>query len=780
MLSKAEVQRQRAKLVNSYQELLTEFSSPDLRSVGNYNVGRLIGKGSFGKVYIASHKLINGSKVVLKSAQKDDANLAREIHHHRQLIHPHIARLYEVVVTETLVWLVLEYCPGDELFDYLLKNGRIPVEKTRKIFAQLVGAVSYVHMNHCVHRDLKLENILMDANENVKLCDFGFTREYEKNKLLQTFCGTVCYCAPEMLKGERYIAQGVDVWSLGVILYALLRGELPFDEEIEDDTKRMILTGEPKYPDDMPDDAVSLIKAMLQKVPSQRPTLNDVLSHPFLAEHAPAQRAILAVQVPPPFSTQLEKDCLKRLKSAGVDTEQVVENVLAKKCDALAGWWNLLIEKEERKEKRRQKRKIESRRMSAASTLEAFLPPAVAEEHEPEESKRRGSENNPIIILPHKQKRPPVRPRTPSSPRPPPIEKDSEYNPYLRPPLSPSALQVRSSPDLRSQAEEHKNANRPNRKQTLMMQLAAIKHWFLDSAKRATSPHSKPNPHHRIMSRRHSNSNKPHHHHHLIHPQYIGNGSNNNTTSSLTAPSRSSNSSRKRPTEISHISTHHHRSTTPHNHPNYTHNSLSPSPLTPRSTYRRHSGRGLGSRHSTSSSVSSIRSFHNKTHSKASSTSSASITSITLKTPRSPRASVKLLPATPTASSSMSASTPFPAYVRLQRGGYNEAAVITTFAKPKRNIFKGPMSSRAKRDSAGSAASSVGRKRGGGGIIEEEEEEEDVGLGIGVDSEGMEAEEVEEFGEIDGAHEVLIIDDEESEEEEGRTVREQKRPATSG
>lgn len=200
--SKAELQKQRAKLVNSYQELLTEFSSPELRTVGNYQIGRLIGKGSFGKVYLATHKLTNGSKVVLKSARKDDANLAREIHHHRQLLHPHITRLYEVIVTETLVWLVLEYCPGDELYNYLIKNGRLSVQKTKRIFTQLVGAVSYVHLNNCVHRDLKLENIMLDKNENVKLCDFGFTREYERNKLLQTFCGTVCYSAPEMLKGE--------------------------------------------------------------------------------------------------------------------------------------------------------------------------------------------------------------------------------------------------------------------------------------------------------------------------------------------------------------------------------------------------------------------------------------------------------------------------------------------------------------------------------------------------------------------------------------------------
>ncbi len=108
----------------------------------------------------------------------------------------------------------------------------------QKIFTQLVGAVSYVHSKSCVHRDLKLENILLDKNENVKLCDFGFTSEYEgKSSYLQTWCGTVCYSAPEMLKGEKYAGEKVDVWSLGVILYALLCGELPFDEELETETK---------------------------------------------------------------------------------------------------------------------------------------------------------------------------------------------------------------------------------------------------------------------------------------------------------------------------------------------------------------------------------------------------------------------------------------------------------------------------------------------------------------------------------------------------------------
>jgi serine/threonine protein kinase len=185
----------------------------------------------------------------------------------------------------------------------------MPVDKVQKIFAQLVGAVAYVHNKSCVHRDLKLENILLDKNENVKLCDFGFTREYEgKSSYLQTFCGTICYSAPEMLKGEKYAGEKVDVWSLGIILYALLAGELPFDEDDDQVTKKRILTEEPKFNDRFPDDAKSLISQLLSKRPLLRPTLADILAHPFLAEYAPQQQAILKLARPSPFTTPLEKN----------------------------------------------------------------------------------------------------------------------------------------------------------------------------------------------------------------------------------------------------------------------------------------------------------------------------------------------------------------------------------------------------------------------------------------------------------------------------------------
>jgi serine/threonine protein kinase len=134
-----------------------------------------------------------------------------------------------------------------------------------------VGAVTYVHNKSCVHRDLKLENILLDKHGDVKLVDFGFTREYEgKSNYLQTWCGTVCYSAPEMLKGEKYAGEKVDVWSLGIILYALLVGELPFDEDDENVTKMKILKEEPKYPENFPPQARELCQSLLSKRPILR------------------------------------------------------------------------------------------------------------------------------------------------------------------------------------------------------------------------------------------------------------------------------------------------------------------------------------------------------------------------------------------------------------------------------------------------------------------------------------------------------------------------------
>ncbi|KAI0005826.1 kinase-like protein [Xylariaceae sp. FL0662B] len=828
---KAEVLGRKAKLANSYQELLDEFSNKDLKHVGNYTLGKLIGKGSFGKVYLSSHKLTNGSKVVLKSANKDDSNLAREIHHHRQFVHPHIARLYEVIVTETLVWLVLEYCPGDELYNHLLKTGPLGVEKTQKIFTQLVGAVSYVHQQSCVHRDLKLENILLDKHGNVKLVDFGFTREYEgKSNHLQTFCGTICYSAPEMLKGEKYAGEKVDVWSLGVILYALLCGELPFDDDDDNVTRKKILSEEPKYPETLPVEAVSLLKVLLSKRPLLRPTLPEILSHPFLAEHAPQQQAILKLHQPPPFTTHLEKDCLQRMRSAGVNIDAVIESVLAQRCDALAGWWTLLLEKEERKARKREKRRKEkeaenrsSRRFSAASSKLERMAPILDEDSgllaEPPLPRARGRPERrsaqygdyTITDLPNlPESREKVNLSPDADTPPPPVDKDSvrsvSSSRQQRPIPPPKEGILRSARSrgstlhlvTTSDALGGNHGLEPNpppkvRKKPSQAIVATWRnwtHWIVENTRRhrpnkrgslstpnlvnkdgqsgaggkdknpSPRPHTSKYPTTASSGAPSSGGISPN----LPNGNAKGNGAapGHPVKKPIPAPLMTSRPVARVPSSAS----------------SYKRQSLSPGPLTPRSTIRR-SSTGLRGRKSTSSSLSSVRTMphHHHSHSKASSTSSNGSVSTTKTPGRSPHHSVKVLPATPT-------STSFPSNIRLVRGpaltmNFNEGMPSTSsnnppgspnpfssgspsvlFAKRKRNLFKGPMlnlgnsgsrsGTNSSSHSRSASASGLGRRSGEMAIQEEDEEAEEL-ADVEGDADGEpedDIEEVEQFSPI--------------------------------
>ena len=146
--------------------------------------------GTYGKVRLGVHRLTS-TRVAIKQIPKDvSSSLTREIHHHRQLHHPNICQLYEVIATESYIWLVTELCSGGELFDYLEEKKRLSEDEARTIFGQLCLAVGYAHDKGVVHRDLKLENVLLDERCRVKLGDFGFTREFENGALLETFCGT--------------------------------------------------------------------------------------------------------------------------------------------------------------------------------------------------------------------------------------------------------------------------------------------------------------------------------------------------------------------------------------------------------------------------------------------------------------------------------------------------------------------------------------------------------------------------------------------------------------
>lgn len=274
-------QNHKAQLANAYNELGKELSSSKIRVVGNYTLGKVIGEGAYGKVRLGTHR-ITSTRVAIKQIPKAmSATLTREIHHHRQLHHPHVTQMYEVIATESHIWIVTELCCGGELFDYLAEKGRLSERESSIIFGQLALAVAYLHEKGIVHRDLKLENVLLDEHCRIKLGDFGFTREYDRGVYMETFCGTTGYAAPEMLQGKRYLGPEVDVWSMGVILYCLLTGTLPFDDDDEAIMREKVIKGKYEDPEWLSTDARDLIRSILEVDPAKRPTIPQILASPW-------------------------------------------------------------------------------------------------------------------------------------------------------------------------------------------------------------------------------------------------------------------------------------------------------------------------------------------------------------------------------------------------------------------------------------------------------------------------------------------------------------------
>ncbi|MEW5318425.1 MAG: hypothetical protein WDW38_009648 [Sanguina aurantia] len=205
--------------------------------LANYRLGKTLGIGSFGKVKVAEH-VLTGHKVAIKilnrkkiQAMDMEEKVRREIKILRLFMHPHIIRLYEVIETPSDIYVVMEYVKTGELFDYIVEKGRLMEDEARHFFQQIVSGVEYCHRNMVVHRDLKPENLLLDSKMSLKIADFGLSNVMRDGHFLKTSCGSPNYAAPEVISGKLYAGPEVDVWSCGVILYALLCGSLPFDDE---------------------------------------------------------------------------------------------------------------------------------------------------------------------------------------------------------------------------------------------------------------------------------------------------------------------------------------------------------------------------------------------------------------------------------------------------------------------------------------------------------------------------------------------------------------------
>ncbi|XP_037532599.1 serine/threonine-protein kinase MARK2 isoform X2 [Nematolebias whitei] len=255
-------------------------TSDDQPHIGNYRLLKTIGKGNFAKVKLARH-VLTGKEVAVKIIDKTQLNssslqkLFREVRIMKLLNHPNIVKLFEVIETEKTLYLVMEYASGGEVFDYLVAHGRMKEKEARAKFRQIVSAVQYCHQKCIVHRDLKAENLLLDADMNIKIADFGFSNEFTLGNKLDTFCGSPPYAAPELFQGKKYDGPEVDVWSLGVILYTLVSGSLPFDGQNLKELRERVLRGKYRIPFYMSTDCENLLKKFLILNPSKRGSLEQ-------------------------------------------------------------------------------------------------------------------------------------------------------------------------------------------------------------------------------------------------------------------------------------------------------------------------------------------------------------------------------------------------------------------------------------------------------------------------------------------------------------------------
>eukprot|EP01102_Stenamoeba_stenopodia_P021818 TRINITY_DN8897_c0_g1_i1.p1 TRINITY_DN8897_c0_g1~~TRINITY_DN8897_c0_g1_i1.p1 ORF type:complete len:864 (+),score=230.40 TRINITY_DN8897_c0_g1_i1:212-2803(+) len=250
---------------------------------GAYVFDVTLGGGYFGKVKLAVHRF-TGEKVAIKTLRKrqyDNIKMEyppRELKLLMKLNHPNIYKLLDVVELEDRILMITEYCSGGELFDYMAKLDHFDDKESRRLFRQLTSAVDYMHLNGVVHRDLKLENLLLDENIDLKLIDLGLGNFFDRKKLLESFCGTADYASPELWQGKRYIGPEVDIWSMGVLLFVFLTGKMPFL------SPRHAVMGDFFFPASphVCDSAKELIRRMLVADSSKRATMEEVRNHPWV------------------------------------------------------------------------------------------------------------------------------------------------------------------------------------------------------------------------------------------------------------------------------------------------------------------------------------------------------------------------------------------------------------------------------------------------------------------------------------------------------------------
>ncbi|CDQ63666.1 unnamed protein product [Oncorhynchus mykiss] len=312
--------------------------------IGNYRLLKTIGKGNFAKVKLARH-VLTGKEVAVKIIDKTQLNssslqkLFREVRIMKLLNHPNIVKLFEVIETEKTLYLIMEYASGGEVFDYLVAHGRMKEKEARAKFRQIVSAVQYCHQKCIVHRDLKAENLLLDADMNIKIADFGFSNEFTMGNKLDTFCGSPPYAAPELFQGKKYDGPEVDVWSLGVILYTLVSGSLPFDGQNLKELRERVLRGKYRIPFYMSTDCENLLKKFLILNPTKRGSLEQIMKDRWMNVGHEEEELKPFIEPQPDYKDPKRTDIMLQM---GYSAEEIQDSLVNQKYNDVMATYLLL------------------------------------------------------------------------------------------------------------------------------------------------------------------------------------------------------------------------------------------------------------------------------------------------------------------------------------------------------------------------------------------------------------------------------------------------------
>ncbi|GLB42692.1 putative non-specific serine threonine protein kinase [Lyophyllum shimeji] len=321
------------------------------RLLGDYTLSKTLGAGSMGKVKLATHN-VTGEKLAVKilprthpgappaangtsdAAKQASKDVSKEIRTLREaalsmlLHHPYICGMREMIVHQHHYYMVFEYVNGGQMLDYIIAHGRLRERVARKFARQIGSALDYCHQNNVVHRDLKIENILISQTGNIKIIDFGLSNLYDPNSRLSTFCGSLYFAAPELLNAKIYTGPEVDVWSFGVVLYVLVCGKVPFDDQSMPALHAKIKRGLVEYPVWLSAECKHLLARMLVTNPAQRAPLSEVMSHPWMVRgfHGPPDPYMLHRE--PLRVDDIDRQVIRGMQGFEFGTEDEIERKL--------------------------------------------------------------------------------------------------------------------------------------------------------------------------------------------------------------------------------------------------------------------------------------------------------------------------------------------------------------------------------------------------------------------------------------------------------------------